>query len=208
MQVVDKKHSRGKRLKTEQNLGTRAVHCRCLGKGGFTIELINARLSKCQGSGEFPPEPVFLAPAASWSAGNELGNWPTACQGSTSTCCTPEMTTPVATTTLAALNDTIELADTNTHIVTPANAEPDATPSVEAGPNFSPTEKKPLLMLMLQHTSSSWSNRTVEFALFLGLAAVYKGTLFQASLFGFITTAFGIFTSNYAGCPFIAPLEI
>ncbi|KZO98874.1 polyketide synthase, partial [Calocera viscosa TUFC12733] len=46
---------------------------------------------------------------------------------------------------------------------------------------------------------SSWSDRTLEFAVPLYLVSLFPGTLFPSSLFGFLTTGTAIFFSNSVG---------
>jgi iron-regulated transporter 1 len=53
--------------------------------------------------------------------------------------------------------------------------------------------------LVLQHASSSWGVRTVDFAIFLGLIDVFPDTLLPASIYGFAIAATGAILSSWMG---------
>ncbi|KAF7796905.1 hypothetical protein EIP86_008090 [Pleurotus ostreatoroseus] len=56
-----------------------------------------------------------------------------------------------------------------------------------------------LWSLAAQHLSSSWGDRTAEFAFYLYLIQLFKNTLLPASLFGFFTTGIAILFSGSVG---------
>ncbi|KZT57707.1 polyketide synthase [Calocera cornea HHB12733] len=56
-----------------------------------------------------------------------------------------------------------------------------------------------ILLLSASHLSSSWSDRTLEFAVPLYLITLFPGTLLPSSLFGFLTTGASILLSNAVG---------
>ncbi|EJU04237.1 hypothetical protein DACRYDRAFT_114607 [Dacryopinax primogenitus] len=56
-----------------------------------------------------------------------------------------------------------------------------------------------ILLLSASHLSSSWSDRTLEFAVPLYLISLFPSTLFPSSFFGFLTTGSAILLSNAIG---------
>ncbi|KZT72147.1 hypothetical protein DAEQUDRAFT_686462 [Daedalea quercina L-15889] len=62
-----------------------------------------------------------------------------------------------------------------------------------------PLDRKALILLLIQHFSSSWGSRTAEFAIYLFLITLFPDSLLPASIFGFLTTGTAIVLSGWAG---------
>ncbi|KAH9935560.1 uncharacterized protein B0H18DRAFT_416644 [Fomitopsis serialis] len=60
-------------------------------------------------------------------------------------------------------------------------------------------DRKALILLLVQHFSSSWGSRTAEFAIYLFLVTLFPDSLLPASIFGFLTTGTAIVLSGWAG---------
>ncbi|KAF7312600.1 Solute carrier family 40 protein [Mycena indigotica] len=76
------------------------------------------------------------------------------------------------------------------------------TPLLEATNEEEPEEVVDTVgirLLLVQHFSSAWGDRTAEFALYLFLILYYKDTLLPSSILGFSMTLTGIMLSQRAG---------
>ncbi|KAK7062106.1 solute carrier family 40 protein [Favolaschia claudopus] len=75
----------------------------------------------------------------------------------------------------------------------------EATPLLAQNQPESPLDKTGVRYILIQHFSSAWGDRTVEFALYLYLIVYFKDTLLPSSIFGFAMTLTGILFSSWAG---------
>lgn len=57
----------------------------------------------------------------------------------------------------------------------------------------------PFACLILQHASSSWTERTWEFSGYLFLTALFPASFIPAALLGLLTTGAGLFFSGWVG---------
>ncbi|TFY68703.1 hypothetical protein EVJ58_g862 [Rhodofomes roseus] len=70
---------------------------------------------------------------------------------------------------------------------------------VTPGTADNPLDRKALILLLVQHFSSSWGSRTAEFAVYLFLITLFPNSLLPASIFGFLTTGSAVVLSGWAG---------
>ncbi|KAF8602564.1 hypothetical protein BDV93DRAFT_494555 [Ceratobasidium sp. AG-I] len=93
----------------------------------------------------------------------------------------------------------------STHIVfdTTPNTRPEGirvAPLEQARPNEGEgVDEVGIWLLAAQHFSSTWGDRSAEFAFPIYLIEIFVDTLLPASVYGFVTTAAGIFLSGAIG---------
>ncbi|KPV76171.1 uncharacterized protein RHOBADRAFT_34793 [Rhodotorula graminis WP1] len=75
--------------------------------------------------------------------------------------------------------------------------EPPRSSSSRAAP--SPLDKRALFCLLAQHLSSTWQQRSYEFASYLFLIQLFPSTTLQPSIFGFCTTSAAIVFAGTVG---------
>ncbi|GAA5931985.1 uncharacterized protein JCM15063_001092 [Sporobolomyces koalae] len=80
------------------------------------------------------------------------------------------------------------LSPTHTHAL--AEAHPSRVVSLD---------RRALVSLLMQHSSSTWGQRSFEFASYLFLIRLYPGTTLEPSIFGFFTTGAAIVLSGTIG---------
>ncbi|CAE6527359.1 unnamed protein product [Rhizoctonia solani] len=89
------------------------------------------------------------------------------------------------------LADSTEGPNTRDHRQTPA---PQENESSELG-----LDRVGFWLLAAQHFSSTWGDRSAEFAFSIYLVEIFVDTLLPASIYGFVTTAIGILFSGAVG---------
>ncbi|KAG8963024.1 hypothetical protein FRC03_003520 [Tulasnella sp. 419] len=81
--------------------------------------------------------------------------------------------------------------------LTPLLVEPDDTNETSARPTD--LDLHGLRFLLIQHLSSAWVDKTVEFASYVLLIEHFRTTLLPSSIYGFSTTCVAILFSRWAG---------
>ena len=105
-----------------------------------------------------------------------------------------------AATARAVAADPIELRATSLADLTGASAlEPINREESSQADKGSKVSRQALWTLLLQHLSSTWSARTIDFAAILLLIEIVPNDLVPASIFGMVTTGIAVLLAGPAG---------